>query len=71
VAHKLAHKNVLNVPLKQWMQCKFFRGNLALVDFKRVVDTVGVWGSNPHATTNPFNDLPQLSVFYVAPQDTI
>jgi len=36
-AHKLAHKNVLNMQLKQWMQCmqcEFFRGNLVLVDFK-------------------------------------
>jgi hypothetical protein len=34
----------------QCMQCEFFLGNLVLVDLKRV-DTVGVWGSNPHAPT--------------------
>jgi hypothetical protein len=36
-AHNLAHKNVLNVQLKQWMrcmQCEFFLGNLVLVDSK-------------------------------------
>ena len=36
---KLAHKNVQNVQLKQWMQCmqcEFFLGNLVLVDLKRV-----------------------------------
>jgi hypothetical protein len=71
VAHKLAHKNVLNEQLKQWMQCmqcEFLLGNLVLVDLKRVnqgFDTVGVWGSNPHAPTNLFNNLatkPSLSV---------
>jgi len=36
LAHNLAHKNVQNVQLKQWMQCEFFRGNLVLVDLKRV-----------------------------------
>ena len=39
VAHKLAHKNVQNVQLKQWMQymqCEIFSGNLVLVDSKRV-----------------------------------
>jgi len=41
-AHSLAHKKVQNVQLKQWMQwmqcmqCEIFRGNLVLVDFKRV-----------------------------------
>jgi len=39
VAHSLAHKNVQNVQLKQWMQCmqcEFFLGNLVLVDSKRL-----------------------------------
>jgi hypothetical protein len=38
-AHNLAHKNVLNEQLKQWMQrmqCEIFLGNLVLVDLKRV-----------------------------------
>ena len=38
-AHNLAHKNVLNMQLKQLMQCmrcEFSPGNLVLVDFKRV-----------------------------------
>ena len=39
LAHSLAQRNVLNVQLKQWMQCmqcEFFSGKLVLVDFKRV-----------------------------------
>jgi len=63
-AHSLVHKKVQNEQLKQWiqwMQCELFLGNLVLVDLKRVsprrVDTVGVWGSNPHAPTNVFNNL--------------
>jgi hypothetical protein len=39
MAHNLAHKNVLNEQLKQWMQCmqcEIFLGNLVLIDFKRV-----------------------------------
>ena len=32
------------------------------------VDTVGVWGSNPHAPTNPFNKLRSITTFSVAPK---
>jgi hypothetical protein len=73
-AHNLAHKNVQNVQLKQWMQCEFFLGNLVLVDSKRVspgIDTVGVWGSNPHAPTNRINSLRLTSTFSVTPHYAI
>jgi hypothetical protein len=76
-AHNLAHKSVQNEQLKQWMQCmqcELFFGNLVLVDFKRVgptsstIDTVGVWGSNPHAPTNVFNKLALTPKFAAAPE---
>jgi hypothetical protein len=58
----------------QCMQCEFFRGNSVLVDSKKswptvehYLDTVGVWGSNPHAPTNAFNDLAPLNAFAVKP----
>src|SRR4030095_9736793 len=38
-AHNLAHKNVLNVQLKQWTQCtqcEIYWANLVLVESKRV-----------------------------------
>jgi hypothetical protein len=34
-------------------------------------DTVGVWGSNPHAPTNPFNNLPLIPKFPAAPKRPI
>jgi hypothetical protein len=79
-AHSLAHKKVQNEQLKQWMQCmqcEIYWANLVLVDFKRVtkgralLDTVGVWGSNPHAPTNAFNDLASLTTFSVTPNYAI
>jgi hypothetical protein len=42
--------------------------NLVLVDFKRVVDTVGVWGSNPHAPTNTLNNLATSTALFVDPK---
>jgi len=37
---------------------------------KAVLDTVGVWGSNPHAPTNPFNSLRPLPSFPPAPKNS-
>ena len=37
----------------------------------RSLDTVGVWGSNPHAPTNPFNNLAQFIAFSVTPNYAI
>jgi len=34
----------------------------------KAFDTVGVWGSNPHAPTNPFNKLHPTTSFSVAPK---
>ena len=74
MAHSLAHKKVQNRQLKQrmqCMQCKLFLGNLVLVDLKRVIDTVGVWGSNPHAPTIVFNNLARFTAFSVTPDYAI
>ncbi len=35
------------------------------------IDTVGVWGSNPHAPTNTFNNLALTTTFSVAPKRSI
>jgi hypothetical protein len=35
------------------------------------LDTVGVWGSNPHAPTNPFNKLARTTSFSVDPKRSI
>jgi len=35
------------------------------------VDTVGVWGSNPHAPTNLFNNLAHFTAFIVTPNYAI
>jgi len=35
------------------------------------VDTVGVWGSNPHAPTNPFNNLTPIASLSVTPNYSI
>ncbi|HSB27908.1 MAG TPA: hypothetical protein VLE19_08635 [Pyrinomonadaceae bacterium] len=54
---------------------RIFLSNLVLLIPKTSLgvelDTVGVWGSNPHAPTIPFNDLEQLTAFSVVPEDTI
>ena len=49
---------------------------LVLVDLKRVsprraLDTVGVWGSNPHAPTKRINSLRLTSTFSVTPHYAI
>jgi len=51
--------------------CSDHEFDLVLIDLKRVsprralLDTVGVWGSNPHAPTNPFNNLAVSTAFSV------
>jgi hypothetical protein len=41
------------------------------VGYQRTFDTVGVWGSNPHAPTKTFNNLHALPSFSVTPEYAI
>ena len=57
----LKYPTTSNIIRNIWKPIGFPEMNQVLV----VIDTVGVWGSNPHAPTNPFNNLARTTSFSV------